>query len=105
MTIRQLSIAFGKYIAGYRPGDELWSDFDQEAFDFATEIKRIKDKGDSFKISLPAAQLLEKGVWDQYCEEVGLNPWCINEGLMNSNETVELTKEQAIKYGFLRRDK
>lgn len=32
---KQLRIAFGKYIAGYRPGDELWSKFDQEAFDIA----------------------------------------------------------------------
>jgi hypothetical protein len=34
---QQLQIAFGKYIAGYRPGDELWSDLDQWAFDIARE--------------------------------------------------------------------
>lgn len=31
----QLRIAFGKYIAGYRPGDELWSREDQNALEQA----------------------------------------------------------------------
>jgi hypothetical protein len=50
MTIRQLSIAFAKYIAGYRPGDELWSDFDQEAYEFVTELKNIKSEEDNEEI-------------------------------------------------------
>lgn len=31
-TAQQLTIAFGKYINGYRPGDELWSEEDQDAY-------------------------------------------------------------------------
>lgn len=31
----QMEIAFGKYAAGHRPGDEGWSHYDQEALDYA----------------------------------------------------------------------
>jgi len=38
---KRLRIAFGKYIAGYRPGDELWSNYDQWAFDMVCEKKEV----------------------------------------------------------------
>ena len=34
-TAQQLTIAFGKYINGYRPGDELWSEEDQDAYTYS----------------------------------------------------------------------
>jgi hypothetical protein len=33
LSVSQLVTAFGKYAAGYRPGDELWSAEDQQALD------------------------------------------------------------------------
>ena len=35
MTIQQVSIAFAKYITGYRPGDDGWSPEDEKAYKFA----------------------------------------------------------------------
>ena len=34
-TREQLAIAFGKYLVGYRPGEEGWSALDQEALEYA----------------------------------------------------------------------
>jgi hypothetical protein len=33
ISIFQVSIAFGKYAAGHRPGSELWTSEDQQALD------------------------------------------------------------------------
>jgi len=35
---KTMRIGFGKYIAGYRPGDELWSIHDQHALDLAQKF-------------------------------------------------------------------
>jgi hypothetical protein len=35
MTIQQVSIAFAKYITGYRPGDDGWGPEDDQAYNFA----------------------------------------------------------------------
>lgn len=53
------------------------------------------------KIIVTADEILEKGCWEEFCEEFGFNVWAINEGLMDSDEEFTLTKEQAVKYGFL----
>ncbi len=41
------------------------------------------------------------GMWDRVCDEVGLNPWAVNEGLMDSDEEITLTHEQAQRVGLL----
>ena len=35
MNIQQVSIAFAKYITGYRPGDDGWGPEDDKAYNFA----------------------------------------------------------------------
>ena len=39
--------------------------------------------------------------WDALCEDVGLNPWCMNEGLASDEDTYTLTMEQAKKHGII----
>lgn len=41
------------------------------------------------------------GAWDRFCEDTGLNPWFLNEGLGSGDEKVEITKDQAIRYGLI----
>ena len=53
------------------------------------------------KITVTAQEVLDAGVWDEFCEEFGLNVWAINEGRMDSDEEFSLTEEQAKKLGFL----
>lgn len=43
MNNEQISIAFGKYVSGYRPGDEGWSELDQEAYDEVMETKVVNE--------------------------------------------------------------
>lgn len=54
------------------------------------------------KITVTAREILDKGVWDEFCEEFGINVWAINEGLMDDSEEFSLSEEQARKWGFLR---
>jgi hypothetical protein len=52
------------------------------------------------KIIVTAEEILDKGVWDEFCEEFGINVWAINEGLMDSDEEFVLNEAQAKRYGF-----
>ncbi len=44
VELHQLRIAFGKYLAGYRPGDDCWSPEDQQALDAVVSGRLIGDK-------------------------------------------------------------
>lgn len=39
--------------------------------------------------------------WDLACEIKGLNPWCINEGRANQDDTIDLTADEAVKIGIM----
>jgi hypothetical protein len=43
------------------------------------------------------------GSWDKYCEKNGVNPYCINEGRAESNTEVEISVEEALDYGLIKR--
>lgn len=53
------------------------------------------------KIIVTLGEILDKGYWDDYCEETGLSEWCMNEGQADSDDEVTLTEAQAKKWGFL----
>lgn len=46
------------------------------------------------RILVTAGEMLEKYNWNEFCDIVGLDPYCINEG-MDENREFELTKKQA----------
>ena len=52
-------------------------------------------------ISVTARELMDRGLWKRACDMTGLNPWAVNEGLMDSSDTVTLTVEQARDLGLL----
>lgn len=54
------------------------------------------------KIITTFGELQDKGVWEQACEMLGLNEWCINEGLALSDDEITLTEEQGKKLGLLK---
>jgi hypothetical protein len=39
--------------------------------------------------------------WEKMCEDYGINPWCINEGLADEDSTQEITIEQLSEYGLV----
>ena len=53
------------------------------------------------KIVVTYREIIDKGCWDEFCDDRGLNPWFINEGLGSSDEKVSLTTEEAKKYRLL----
>ena len=46
------------------------------------------------KIVVIAKEMAEKYNWNAFCDIVGLDPYCLNEG-MDENEEFTLTEEQA----------
>ena len=56
------------------------------------------------KIVVTAGEIEEMGVWDQFCEMMGLNPWCRNEGSCTSETEFSLTAEQAREMSIIPRD-
>jgi len=56
------------------------------------------------KIVVTAQELLDKGLWGDACELLGLNEWAVNEGLMDSDEELTLTEEQAKTLGLIKGD-
>ena len=72
---------------------------------YAKEVaESMGDSGDwedRIKIRVAAGTLLNKGLWTEACQEVGLNEWIINEGQMDRDEEVTLTQRQAKKIGLL----
>jgi hypothetical protein len=47
---------------------------------------------------LTAKELMDRGVWQEYCDLTGTNEWAISEGLMDSSET--LTVDHALAYAL-----
>ena len=52
------------------------------------------------KIIVTAREILDRGDWDAFCELFGINPWAINEGLMEPSEEFTLTIKQARKISY-----
>ncbi len=48
------------------------------------------------------SELMDKWLWEDYCEIDGINVWAVNEGLMDSNEKIYLSEETSIKLGFIK---
>lgn len=53
------------------------------------------------KVLTTFGELLDKGVWDKYCDAYGLNVWCINEGQADRNEKCEITIDCAKEWGIV----
>lgn len=53
-------------------------------------------------MKVTAGELMDRGVWLEACDELGINEWTVNEGRMDRDDEVSLTLEQAAKIGFLR---
>ncbi len=52
-------------------------------------------------VSISAGELMRRGMWEDVCDELGINPWAVNEGRMDSEDLVALTEEQATRVGLL----
>jgi hypothetical protein len=53
------------------------------------------------KILITASEAIESGVWEKICRQKGWNEWAVNEGLMDSDEEISLTEEEAKELGLI----
>ncbi len=53
------------------------------------------------KITVTVRELKDKGSWDKYSEDHGIHPYALNEGLMDYDDEITLTFEEAQKYWIL----
>ena len=56
------------------------------------------------KVRITVREVMDKYLWDEVCEMKGLNEWCVNEGLMGSDEELEFTEEEAKELGLLKKE-
>lgn len=64
-------------------------------------------KKSEIKVSVTLRQILDApwiSSWDYICEKYHLNPWCINEGRADENETIEISLADAEKLGIVQDD-
>ena len=47
-----------------------------------------------------AKELMDKYKWDEVCNLKGINPWCINEGLMDSSYEISFNEEECREIGL-----
>ena len=56
----------------------------------------------NMKITIRPYDLMDRGVWDKYCELTGTNVWAVNEGLIRAEEELALTEKQAKELGIIK---
>lgn len=40
-------------------------------------------------MKITAAELKELGLWNRFCDDTGMNPWALNEGLLDRDLELE----------------
>jgi len=46
-------------------------------------------------IKISIGELIDKGIWLDACNLLGLDEWCVNEGKASLDNTITITSEQA----------
>jgi len=44
-------------------------------------------------MKIQVSKLFDLGLWDEYCRITGTNVWAVNEGLLRSDEFVDVPQE------------
>lgn len=53
------------------------------------------------RIIVTAEELIDKGVWEEFCEKKGIEPYAVSEGLIGSDEEWTLTEKEAKDLGLI----
>jgi hypothetical protein len=56
------------------------------------------------KVIVTVDDIVESGYWEEFCDKHDINPYAVNEGMMNGDEEFALTYSEAQKYGFIKRE-
>lgn len=63
---------------------------------------KVDSEPEPIVMTVTLGLLMDAGNWTKACDLLGLNPWCMNEGLADRNTTQGLTRSQATALGFIR---
>ena len=55
------------------------------------------------KIVITANEAIDMGIFEEVCDMKGISVWVVNEGMMESDEEIVFTKDQAIELGIIER--
>ena len=55
------------------------------------------------KYILSASELMDRGLWLEFCELRGINEWAVNEGMMDSDEEFVFSEDEAATLGLIAR--
>jgi len=59
------------------------------------------------KIKVTFEQVLDApliGAWEEMCNKYGINEWCLNEGLVNNDDVIEVSLEEAERWGIIKNE-
>lgn len=91
----------GECIAG-RNGHSYFGKFEGQRIKLTIEIlPPLPENDDEPTVNFTFGQILDKGVWEEFCEWKGMNEWCINEGRADSSEKVEIPISKAKELGLI----
>lgn len=71
------------------------SDFDREVEEY---LAAYNGERSGITVNVPHSRLVQS---DAYCNKYGLSVWCVNEGRVRGEETVQMPIEVARKYNFV----
>ena len=52
------------------------------------------------KVVVTVRDIIERGLWEKVCELKGLNGWAVAEGLIDEDDEIVLTEEEAKEIGL-----
>lgn len=64
-------------------------------------------KAEDIKIEVRLVEVLRApriSAQEHMCEKYGVNEWCLNEGLTDDESTIEISLEDAERYGIVERE-
>ena len=50
------------------------------------------------KIIIKAEEIINRGIWEEFCEDRGINVYAVKEGLMDNDEEFVLSLKEVYKY-------
>jgi len=56
------------------------------------------------KIARTLGEIKDRHDWDKFCEVMGINPWCLNEGLARREDVIWFTIDEAKQCGIVPSD-
>lgn len=88
-------------------GDGMFTDEERDGYlraareKIAETLNAAAGRSGDAVLKMTAQYLIDRHLWDQACEVLGLNPWAVNEGQIDPAEWIGFTEQQARDVGLI----